>query len=74
MPRTLLTPLRVHISSGVSALVCALVLGRRREYGHVPMPPFAKLDGERASADDGLVGGVGVAGKRAHRYQHAIAP
>jgi Amt family ammonium transporter len=29
----------VHISSGVSALVCALVLGRRRGYGHQPMPP-----------------------------------
>jgi Amt family ammonium transporter len=29
----------VHISSGVSALVCALVLGRRRGYGHQPMQP-----------------------------------
>ncbi|HUY34699.1 MAG TPA: ammonium transporter [Pirellulales bacterium] len=29
----------VHISSGVSALVCALVLGRRLGYGHEPMPP-----------------------------------
>ncbi len=29
----------VHISSGVSALVCALVIGRRRGYGHQPMPP-----------------------------------
>jgi Amt family ammonium transporter len=29
----------VHISSGISALVCALVLGRRRGYGHQPMPP-----------------------------------
>ena len=29
----------VHISSGVSALVCAVVLGRRRGYGHQPMPP-----------------------------------
>jgi Amt family ammonium transporter len=29
----------VHISSGVSALVCAIVLGRRRGYGHQPMPP-----------------------------------
>ncbi len=29
----------VHISSGVSALVCALVIGKRRGYGHQPMPP-----------------------------------
>ena len=29
----------VHISSGVSALVCALVLGKRRGYGHDAMPP-----------------------------------
>ena len=29
----------VHISSGISALVCALVLGRRLGYGSEPMPP-----------------------------------
>jgi Amt family ammonium transporter len=29
----------VHISSGVSALVCALVLGRRLGFGSEPMPP-----------------------------------
>jgi ammonium transporter, Amt family len=29
----------VHISSGISALVCAMVLGRRRGSGHQPMPP-----------------------------------
>jgi Amt family ammonium transporter len=29
----------VHISSGVSALVCALYLGRRKGYGDEPMPP-----------------------------------
>jgi ammonium transporter, Amt family len=29
----------VHVSSGVSALVCALVLGRRTGYPHEPMPP-----------------------------------
>lgn len=29
----------VHISSGVSALVCALVLGKRLGFGHDPMPP-----------------------------------
>ena len=29
----------VHISSGVSALVCALVLGKRVGYGTEPMPP-----------------------------------
>jgi ammonium transporter, Amt family len=29
----------VHISSGVSALVCALLIGKRKGYGHQPMPP-----------------------------------
>jgi Amt family ammonium transporter len=29
----------VHISSGVSALVCAIVMGRRRGYGREPMQP-----------------------------------
>lgn len=29
----------VHISSGVSALVCALILGRRLGFGSEPMPP-----------------------------------
>jgi Amt family ammonium transporter len=29
----------VHISSGVSALVCALMLGKRKGYGHQPMQP-----------------------------------
>lgn len=29
----------VHISSGMSALVCALVLGKRRGYGREPMSP-----------------------------------
>jgi Amt family ammonium transporter len=29
----------VHISSGVSALVCALVMGRRLGFGQEPMPP-----------------------------------
>ncbi|MGQ0635363.1 MAG: ammonium transporter [Planctomycetaceae bacterium] len=29
----------VHISSGVSALVCALVLGKRLGHGQEPMPP-----------------------------------
>lgn len=29
----------VHISSGVSALICALVLGKRLGYGTEPMPP-----------------------------------
>jgi len=31
----------VHISSGVSALMCALVLGKRQGYGRVPMPPHS---------------------------------
>ena len=29
----------VHISSGVSALVCAIFVGRRMGYGRTPMPP-----------------------------------
>lgn len=29
----------VHISSGISALVCALYLGKRAGYGREPMPP-----------------------------------
>jgi ammonium transporter, Amt family len=29
----------VHISSGVSALICALLLGKRLGYGQEPMPP-----------------------------------
>ncbi|MBI4974243.1 MAG: ammonium transporter [Candidatus Omnitrophica bacterium] len=29
----------VHMSSGISALVCALTLGKRRGYGREPMPP-----------------------------------
>ena len=29
----------VHISSGVSALICALLLGKRLGYGKAPMPP-----------------------------------
>lgn len=29
----------VHISSGVSALICALVIGKRLGYGQEPMPP-----------------------------------
>src|SRR5258706_2286361 len=31
----------VHISSGVSALICALVLGKRRGYGRIPMAPHS---------------------------------
>ncbi|MDD5679808.1 MAG: ammonium transporter [Candidatus Omnitrophica bacterium] len=29
----------VHISSGISALVCALMIGKRKGYGREPMPP-----------------------------------
>ena len=29
----------VHVSSGFSAIICALVLGKRRGYGREPMPP-----------------------------------
>jgi Amt family ammonium transporter len=31
----------VHISSGISALVCAIVLGKRVGYGRTPMPPHS---------------------------------
>ncbi len=31
----------VHISSGVSALVCAFMLGKRKGFGSVPMPPHS---------------------------------
>jgi Amt family ammonium transporter len=31
----------VHISSGLSALAAALVIGRRRGFGHEPMPPHS---------------------------------
>jgi Amt family ammonium transporter len=31
----------VHISSGVSALVCAILIGKRRGYGRIPMPPHS---------------------------------
>jgi Amt family ammonium transporter len=31
----------VHVSSGVSALVCALMIGRRRGYRTQPMPPHS---------------------------------
>jgi Amt family ammonium transporter len=31
----------VHITSGISALVCALYLGRRLGYPHEPMPPHS---------------------------------
>ena len=31
----------VHVTSGVSALVCALYLGRRLGYPHEPMPPHS---------------------------------
>jgi Amt family ammonium transporter len=33
----------VHVSSGVSALVCALYLGRRRGYLKEPMPPHSMV-------------------------------
>ena len=29
----------MHISSGVSALICALLIGKRLGFGHEPMPP-----------------------------------
>ncbi len=31
----------VHVNAGVAALVCALVIGRRRGFPHVPMAPHS---------------------------------
>jgi Amt family ammonium transporter len=31
----------VHVNAGMAALVCALVIGRRRGFPHVPMPPHS---------------------------------
>ncbi|MFI5379606.1 MAG: ammonium transporter [Tepidisphaerales bacterium] len=31
----------VHATSGISALVCCMMLGRRRGYGKIPMPPHS---------------------------------
>ncbi|MGE5611509.1 MAG: ammonium transporter [Bacillota bacterium] len=31
----------VHLTSGISALICALVLGKRHGYGRIPMPPHS---------------------------------
>lgn len=31
----------VHITSGISALICALMLGKRKGYGHEPMKPHS---------------------------------
>lgn len=33
----------VHVNAGVAALVCALVLGRRRGFPHVSMPSFGHI-------------------------------
>ena len=33
----------VHINSGIAALVCALMLGKRKGYGRVPMPPHSVM-------------------------------
>jgi len=38
-PKDFAGGLVVHLSSGVSALVCALLLGKRLGYGQEPMPP-----------------------------------
>jgi Amt family ammonium transporter len=45
----------VHISSGLSALAAALVIGRRRGFGHEPMPPHSlPLTVPRAALRSGL--------------------
>ncbi|HWL62516.1 MAG TPA: ammonium transporter [Steroidobacteraceae bacterium] len=31
----------VHVNAGMAALVCAIVIGRRRGFPHVPMPPHS---------------------------------
>jgi ammonium transporter, Amt family len=33
----------VHVNSGIAALVCALMLGRRKGYGRIPMPPHSVM-------------------------------
>ncbi len=33
----------VHVNSGIAALVCALMLGKRKGYGKVPMPPHSVM-------------------------------
>src|SRR5947207_393091 len=33
----------VHVNSGIAALVCALMLGKRNGYGKVPMPPHSVM-------------------------------
>lgn len=33
----------VHVNSGIAALVCALMLGKRNGYGRVPMPPHSVM-------------------------------
>jgi len=33
----------VHVNSGIAALVCALMLGRRKGYGKVAMPPHSVM-------------------------------
>src|SRR5438874_2489141 len=58
----------VHLSSGTSALVCALMIGKRRGYPHTPMPPhnlpLTLIGAARLGYDDSLdvVGVHGVGG------------
>src|SRR5262249_21068822 len=33
----------VHVNSGIAALVCALMLGKRNGYGKIPMPPHSVM-------------------------------
>src|SRR5437762_4719217 len=33
----------VHVNSGIAALVCALMLGKRNGYGKLPMPPHSVM-------------------------------
>jgi Amt family ammonium transporter len=67
----------VHISSGVSALVCCLVMGKRKGYGKIPMAPHSVVlsvigaallwvgwfgfNGGSAGGASGLAGGAFVA-------------
>ena len=48
----------VHISSGVSALICALVLGKRLGYGSEPMPPHNLTYTAIGAACSGSAGSV----------------
>ena len=69
----------VHISSGVSALVCAIMLGKRKGYGHQPMQPHnlpitvmgaALLDRIAEPSTARTISSPDAAGRRAAAARH----